>query len=68
MEHTQFDTGDLKGNIIMAVLGASGAFWGSLFMYGEKIFTAALLGFVGAAAGIVCRVIYNKYFKKYFEK
>lgn len=68
MEHTHFETGDLRGNIVMAILGASGAFWGSILMYGEKVLMAAILGFVGAAFGIVARLVYQKWFKKYFEQ
>lgn len=67
MEHTHFETGDLKGNIIMAIIGGAGAFWGSILMYGERVLMAAILGFVGAAAGITCRLVYQKWFKKYFE-
>lgn len=69
MEHTHFeDSGDFKMNALLSILGYTGAFWGSVWAYGEKMLAAFVFGFIGAAAGIICRVVYNKYIKKHIEK
>lgn len=36
--------------------------------YGEHLIIALITGAVGAVGSIIVRVIYKKWFKKYFEK
>lgn len=50
-----------EDNLLAAIFGWIGSFIGQIAMFGVEMAKAAVLGFVGAAAGIFARYLYKKY-------
>jgi len=55
---------DVSGDLLSVILGWLTAFFGQMALFGVEMLKAALLGGVGALAGLLVR----HYWKKYFEK
>jgi len=51
-------------DFITLVIGYAASFFGQLVLFGGEVLKAAILGFVGAAAGLYCKHLYSKYIKK----
>lgn len=58
MEHHNND------NLALAILSYGVSFWGQIAIFGLEVLKAAILGFIGAAAGLSAKWLYNKYIRK----
>lgn len=47
---------------LVAVIGWTSSFAGQVLLFGVELMKAAALGFVGAAAGMLARYLWKKYF------
>lgn len=51
-------------DVITLVISYGVSFLGQLALFGVEMLKAAILGFIGAAAGLLCKHLYNKYIRK----
>ena len=55
---------DTNGDILSVMLGWATAFFGQIALFGLDMIKAAILGAVGAFAGLIVRHFWKKYFTK----
>lgn len=60
MEHSH----DTEGGVLIAIIGYASSFFGNIWAFGLEVSKAAILGFVGASAGLLARWLYYKYILK----
>lgn len=55
---------DATGDLLSVMLGWTTAFFGQMALFGIDMLKAAILGGVGAFAGLIVRHFWKKYFTK----
>jgi uncharacterized membrane protein YeaQ/YmgE (transglycosylase-associated protein family) len=55
---------DTTGDLLSVMLGWVTAFFGQMALFGIDMLKAAILGGVGALAGLIVRHLWKKYFTK----
>ena len=55
---------DTSGDLLSVMLGWATAFFGQIALFGLDMLKAAILGGVGAFAGLIVRHFWKKYFSK----
>lgn len=51
-------------DIVTLVIGYTTSFLGQMALFGVEMLKAAILGFVGASAGLLAKFLYQRWFKK----
>jgi hypothetical protein len=51
-------------DLLTVIISYTASFFGQLALFGVEVLKAAILGFVGAGAGLFAKYLYNKYIRK----